>query len=121
MSIAVATLAAIAALGNAPYESAAVKPIGGSHVGGRIVYHAVPPGTRVTSLLTGISAGATVRILLHAGTCRTHGASFAVAVGGRLLFHGAPVPIATVADGKHVFSVVVNGREAGCARIPGMN
>ena len=121
MSGPLAALAAVAALSHVPYESVAVKPLGAGQVGGRIMYHAVTPGTHVESRLTGVPAGATVRILLHAGTCRRHGASYAVVVGGRLLFHRSPVPIATVADGKHVFSVVVNGREVGCAAIPGIN
>jgi hypothetical protein len=121
MTLLLGVLAAAAVLGHAPYESAAVKPVGGSHVGGRIVYRALPPGTRIEPRLTGVSPRATVRILLHAGTCRRHGASFAIVVAGRVLFHGSPVPISTVADGKHVFSVVVNGREAGCATIPGIN
>jgi hypothetical protein len=68
-----------------------------------------------------VPAGATVRVLLHAGSCRHHGASFALVRTGRISFHGTPVPIGTVADGRHVFSVVVNGREAACAAIPGMS
>lgn len=108
-----------AAFSHAPYESVKLVPLHGSGVGGRIVYHAAGTGTSVSSMLRGVPANATVRVLLHAGTCRRHGASFALVVAGRLLFHGSPVPISTVADGKHVFSVVVNGRESACAEVPG--
>jgi len=44
---------------------------------------------------------------------------------GRLLSHGAPVPVSIVADGKQVFSVIVNGRVCHrhggrtAARLPG--
>ena len=40
MTMMLGVLAAAAAFGHAPYEAAAVKPVGGSHVGGRIMYRA---------------------------------------------------------------------------------
>ena len=116
-----ALLAVPVALAHAPYESVVLEPVNGSHVRGRITYHAAGSGTSVAAHLTGVPRGAVVRVLLHAGTCRRHGASFAVVVRGSLRFHGAPVPIGSVADGRHAFTVVVAGREAACAAIPGMS
>jgi hypothetical protein len=110
-----------AASAAAPLESVFLKPVGASHVGGRITYRSVGAGTAVTARLTGVPRGATVSILLHQGTCRRHGASFALVRAGRLLFHRQPVSISTVADGAHVFVVVVSGHEAACAAIPGMD
>jgi hypothetical protein len=118
---AVAAIFASAALALAPYESVELKPLNGSHVAGRIVYHGPAGGTRVQAQLRGVPGGGAVHVLLHAGTCRTHGLSSAVVVRGRLLFHGSPVAIDTVADGRHVFTVVLNGRELACAPIPGMS
>jgi hypothetical protein len=106
----------IAALAIAPTESVVLKPLHGSHVGGRITYKSSGKVTAATAKLTGVPAGAAVRVLLQAGTCRRHGASAAALRNGKI-----PVPISIVADGSHVFTVVVNGKEAACAAIPGLD
>jgi hypothetical protein len=114
------TGAAVASAAHPPFESVVLAPLHGSSVTGRVTYRAHGNGTSTTVRLRGVPPGATARVLLHAGTCRAHGLSFAVVAGGRIVFHGAPVPIGVVTDGKHVFSVVVNGREVACAAIPGI-
>jgi hypothetical protein len=121
IALAAAAFVPTAAAAHAPYESVTLAPLPGSHVSGRITYHAQGGGTSASVRLTHVPSGATVRVLLHAGSCRRHGASFALVHAGRISFHALPVPIGTVADGRHVFTVVVNGREAACAAIPGMS
>lgn len=121
IALAAAAFVPAASAGHAPYESVTLTPLPGSQAGGRITYHAQGGGTSATVRLAHVPAGAAVRVLLHAGSCRRHGASFALVRAGRISFHGTPVPIGTVADGHHVFTVVVSGREAACAAIPGMS
>lgn len=91
----------VEALGHAPSESAAVRSVGGSRVGGASSIARSHPGLGSRRISPACAPDATERILLHAGTCRRHGASFAAVVAGRLLFHGSSVPISTVADGAH--------------------
>jgi len=132
MSEVLASLAAALALA-APVEAVTLRPTGASRIEGRVVYRAAGTGTSVTVRLAGAPAGAAVRVLFQSGTCVRHGASFALAGRGRatadggfgyrgsVLFHGRPVGTGVVADGRHIFTVVVNGRQAACARIPGMD
>src|SRR5689334_11061976 len=122
--ILIASLPAVfvaSASAHAPYESVKLAPLHGSGVSGRVYYRAVGAGTNVSVKLRGVPLGATSRVLLRSGSCRRHGLSFAAVVLGQLRFHGAPVAISTVADGKHVFTVVINGRESACAVIPGLD
>jgi hypothetical protein len=96
-------------------ESVLLQPLRHSGVGGRVFYQADGDGTKVWTRIRG------VRIVFHAGTCARHGASFAALSRGELRFHGQQVDVGTVADGKHVFVAVANGRELACARIPGIS
>jgi hypothetical protein len=126
---AAAVLAGPALAGHPPTESVRL----GGGITGTISYRAAGKGTAVHVQLKGAKPRASVRVLFHAGTCKRHGASFALAVQGRasasgafdrrgrVRFHGEPVGIATVADGDHVFVVVVNGRERACVAIPGLD
>ena len=116
----------------APEESIRLRPLNGSRVTGTISYQAFGHGTAVWVRLRGATPSARVRVLLQAGGCARHGASFALAASGKAnaagalvangqaLFHGQPVGIRTVADGGHVFVVVSAGRASACAPIPGM-
>ena len=132
-SLVAMAIAAGLATSNVPIESVSLHAGNGSRVAGRLTYHAAGQGTAVSVRISGLAPGASVRVLFEAGACARHGASFALAGSGRaaadgtftqhgrLLFHGLPVGIGTVADGKHVFTLVVAGEQRACARIPGMD
>lgn len=88
---------------------------------------------RVTVTLRRLKPGASVSILLRAGTCKQPSASLTRVLAGtadaagslrksaRVVFRGEPVPFSTIADGLHTLSVVVNGRTAACTSVPGMS
>ena len=112
-----------------PLESSSrASPVHGSAVVG-----ANGAGTRASVNLAGLRAGTAVRVLLQSGTCRRHGASFALLVSGRASgtgafratgaarFHGRPVGYGIVADGAHVITVVAAGRLVACGVIPGIS
>jgi hypothetical protein len=129
----VALAAAFATANVAPIESVSLHARNGTHLVGTISYHAAGNGTAVSLRLTGAAPGTSIRVLFQAGSCAHHGASFALAGSGRassagtlsrhgrVLFHGQPVGIGIVADGKHVFTVVFAGAQQACAPIPGMS
>ncbi|HKP18960.1 MAG TPA: hypothetical protein VJT84_10800 [Gaiellaceae bacterium] len=114
----------------APRESVRLTA---ASVRGTVSYQGVGKGTFVWVRLSRLPARASVRVLLQAGTCARPSASFAVVGSGRatragafassglLRFRGASVEAATVADGRHVFAVVANGRRVACAPIPGIS
>jgi hypothetical protein len=116
-----------------PTEAVLLKPGGGSTIRGRIEYLGQAHGTVVRVHLVGAPAGTDLRLLLQAGTCARHGASFAPAATGRtsaggtfstqsrIRFHGSDVPVETIADGAHVFVLVVGARQAACAVVPGIS
>lgn len=131
--LAVTLAAAFATSTVAPIESVSLHAGNDSRLAGRVTYRAAGQGTALSYRLSGLAPGTSVRLLFQAGGCARHGASFAVAGSsraaadgtfaghGRLLFHGLPVGIGIVADGKHVFTLVVAGVQRACARIPGMD
>jgi hypothetical protein len=125
-------LSASGAAAFSPTERVPLEPLSdSSRVHGSAVVGAHGAGTRASVSLSGLRRGTAVRVLLQSGTCRRHGASFAVLVSGRAgatgafratgaaRFHGQPVGYGIVADGAHVITVVVAGRLVACGVIPG--
>jgi hypothetical protein len=113
----------------APLEAVRVR---GSGVSGTISFQGVGKGTAVWVQLRGLPPRRTVQVLLQAGTCARHGASFALAASGRssaagafashgrILFHDEPVAASLVADGEHVFVVTYAKGRGVCAPIAGI-
>ncbi|HEY6960854.1 MAG TPA: hypothetical protein VI408_03090 [Gaiellaceae bacterium] len=105
----------------------------GAHLSASAVVGSAGTGTRVAFTVSGARPHAELRAILNAGTCRRRSASFAAAGSARadsrghaawatrLRFHGGDVRWATVSDGAHVLVLIVNGKAAACAAIPGMS
>jgi len=128
---ALALLLALPGLGSAQ-ESVTVKLAsrGGSSVTGTAVLTADGEATSVTLEVSGLPANATARATMNAGTCDEPSASFAslpdlvadasgkASATGKVLFRGAEdVALATMADGEHTLSVVVD-QVVACGVIP---
>jgi hypothetical protein len=130
--IVLALATAGAALAVNPTETVRLKAAG-SRVTGTATAGAAGQGTRVVFKLRGLPAGAKVRAVFLAGTCKAASASFATAGSGvadgkgsaawtaTIRFHGAPVSWSTAADGGHLINVVADGKVVACGVIPGMS
>jgi hypothetical protein len=128
-----ATSVATAAFAAAPTETIRLHARPGSTVRGSATEGASSAGKLVLLDLHGLAPVSGARALLHAGTCRHFGASFAAIVTakanakgsvrtrGHLLFHGLPVDYGSIADGGHVITVVSGSRVVACGVIPGMS
>ncbi len=103
---------------------------GGSTVTGTATLTADGEATNVTLEVTGLPANAAARATMQAGTCEQPGASFAelpnlqadangrATATGKVLFRGTEdVALATMADGEHTLSVVVD-QVVACGVIP---
>lgn len=125
--------AGAAAADTIPTERVLLRPLAQSGVSGSAVVGARGEGTRVVLALRGLEAGAKVRALLLAGTCRKPSASFAeiaagkataagrYAVTGSVRYRGEPVGITTTMDGGHLVMIVAGGKQVACGVIPGMS
>jgi hypothetical protein len=126
--VAAATTSAAAAAD--PTDTVRLRPLAHSTVGGTAILAARGAGTSIVLRLHGLAPGASVRWLLHAGTCRRPSASVAIvgtgtadrvgrlARAGSVRFRGEPLRMAIVADGDHLLTIVENGRVVACGAIP---
>jgi hypothetical protein len=125
---------AVAAASTPPLgEGVTFKPVGKSGVAGTGTVTANGIGTGVVVRLTGLKPGSSARVLLRAGRYPRLSASFATAVNvtadtrGRargssaIRFRNEPVAFNIVTDGRHVLTVVANGRVVALAEIPGLD
>ena len=142
MRIRIATLVAaalavvaVAAAAAAPplAEGVTFKPAAKSGVAGTGVVTQNGIGTGVVVRLTGLRPGSTARVLLRTGRYPKLSASFATAVTLRadargrargssaIRYRSEPVAFNIVTDGRHVLSVIANGRVVARAEIPGLD
>lgn len=107
-----------------------LDPQGGSGASGTAILTAAGDGTNVALDIKGLPVGADAQVTMHAGTCATPSASFAIlpnlkadATGratatGTVLFHGTEnVALATMADGEHIIAIQA-GQVVACGVIP---
>ena len=114
-------------------EGVTFRPVAKSGVVGTGTVTQNGIGTAVNVRLSGLKPGSTARVLLRAGRYPKLSASFATAVNvtadarGRarassaIRFRNEPVAFHVVADGRHVLTVVANGRVVAVAEIPGLD
>jgi len=135
LAAALATIAVTAAGAATPplAEGVTFKSVAKSGVVGSGTVTANGIGTGVTVRLTGLKPNSTARVLLRTGRYPQLSASFAKAVNvkadgsgrGRassaIRFRNEPVGFPIVADGRHVLTVVVDGRIVAVAEIPGLD
>jgi LPXTG-motif cell wall-anchored protein len=107
-----------------------LEPMAESGVSGAATLSAAGDGTNVAIDVKGLAPGADARSTLQANTCAMPSASFAAlpdlkadATGratatGAVLFRGANVALATMADGEHIIAIHAGGQIVACGVIP---
>jgi hypothetical protein len=135
LAAAALAVVAVAAAAAAPplAEGVTFKAVAKSGVAGTGTVTQNGIGTGVRVRLTGLKPGSTARVLLKTGRYPNLSASFAKAVNVRadaqgrargssaIRFRDEPVAFSLVADGRHVLTVVANGRVVAVAEIPGLD
>ena len=124
-----AGLAAVAAAAT-PQRDFKVLPVGASHVTGTGTLRSAGIETGLQLMLSGLPRNRKFRVLLHTGTCARRSATstvLGIATSGSngtarysslVRRNGAAMSFASVADGKHVVTVVVKTKTLACGAIP---
>jgi hypothetical protein len=93
---------------------------------GTITFYAAKDGAKALADVRQLPPNASVRILVQAGDCRRHGASFAELPGFRadargrvtgrtfVRFHGAKLPLRAISSEPHAVRVLAAGRAVAC-------
>jgi hypothetical protein len=124
-----AGLAAVAVAAT-PERDFKVKPLGGSHVTGTGTLRSAGIETGLQLMLTGLPRNKRFRVELHTGTCARRSATttlLGIATAGSngtarysslVRRNGAAISFASVADGKHVVTIVMKTKTLACGAIP---
>jgi hypothetical protein len=123
---AVLTAVAVAAT---PERDFRVKPAGGSKVTGTGILKSAGIETGLQLSLTGLPRGKKFRVVLNTGTCGRRATSILLGIGtsgkngvahysSLVRRNGAAMAFRSVADGKHVVTIVVSTKTLACGAIP---
>ena len=105
-----------------------VKPLKGGAVHGTVTFYAGKGGAAALVAVRELPAKSSVRILVHAGTCDRHSASFAALpllradARGRIdarvsvRFHHRKIPLRAISAGEHAVRVVAS-RSLACGEL----
>jgi hypothetical protein len=130
LALAAGLVAAAVALAALPEREFSVHGLGGSRIDGDATLRSLGTETGMELVLTGLPRGKKFRVVLTTGSCARRSAKvtlLGIATAGPnglaryaslVRRNGAPIAFRSIADGKHVITVVVSKKTLACGSIP---